>query len=104
MENTFGLSLIFPENKAGKSFHLPGGLSDSTADSLGLSELFPLSHASPGDFFTDDAEVLQYRQKTIADLLNVPEISSVLSRMLPYLTDITDLRSMSDSSDGDGVA
>ncbi len=94
----FELSLLYPAGRNPVS--LPYGITDPVADQLQIYDLLDLKYCSAGTFFTDDTETIEYRQKTFTDIMNVPSLTDVLSHMLPYLTDITDLRQMSDSSDG----
>ena len=81
-------------------FGTSDGLCDETAEQLELYSLIDVSSCRTGAFFTDDAEIIRYRQKTFADLEAHPEICDILSRMLPFLDDITQLRRLG-ASEGD---
>lgn len=94
MENTFDtsdISLLYPKGREGAS--LPSfALSRQNCEALESGVLFDLKNSSVGEFFTDDVEVLRYRQQTFKDLEKHPEICDTLRRMVPILSDITELR------------
>ncbi len=94
MEEKF-ISLLYP-SESSYIYHsyrdnLPN-ISDAVCDELGLTELFDLKNSSLGDFFTSDAEVIRYRQETISDIINIPEIKKTLNEVHPILHDIEELR------------
>ncbi len=96
------ISLLFPEGIDGESLYSSKGLSEETASQLDLYSLLDLSSVELGAFFTCSAQVIRYRQKTFADVFAIPELCDVLARMLPFLTDIRELRKMGSSGDGIG--
>ena len=105
MEDRF-ISLIYPTEQS-RQFHenksnLPD-ISEAVCDELGLNELFNLKNSSLTDFFTKDPEVILYRQETIGDMLNIPEIKATLTKLEPILDDICELRRLDNelSSSGD---
>ena len=67
-------------------------IDESVCDELGLNEIFMLKSSSLTDFFTSDPEVIEYRQRTIRDLLANPELLETLSTIHPILDDIRELR------------
>ncbi|MBQ9071099.1 MAG: hypothetical protein IJY23_07135 [Clostridia bacterium] len=100
------ISLLYP-NEDSQSFHsyrdnLPD-ISDAVCDELGLTDLFALKSCSLSDFFTEDIDVIRYRQSTLNDILNIPELKSTLSEVHPILDDIQQLRrlDMESSNSGD---
>lgn len=93
------ISLLFPEGDLEGHLYAYEGLSEDTAEQLDLYSLLDLKSLDIGAFFTDDTNVITYRQKTIEDICNVDGLCDILRRMLPFLTDIRELRRMSDSSD-----
>ena len=100
------ISLLYP-SESSQSFHsyrdnLPK-ISEDVCDELGLTELFALKNSSLTDFFTSDTEVIKYRQATINDIMNIPELKSALSEVHPILDDIQQLRrlDMESSNSGD---
>ena len=99
-DTTKDISLLFPEG-ASKSLYSESGISEETAHQLDLYSLLDLHTTDFGAFFTSDPAVIRYRQKTFSDLCNIDGLCAVLSRMLPFLTDIKELRKM--SSHGDGI-
>ena len=99
------ISLLYP-NEDSQSFHsfrdnLPK-ISDAVCDELGLTELFDLKSSMLGDFFTSDIEVIKYRQQTMADITNIPELKKVLSEVHPILDDIRELRRLDMESANSG--
>ncbi len=89
------ISLLYPDEET-QAFHsyrdnLPN-ISDTVCDELGLTELFNLKNSVLGDFFTEDVDVIKYRQATMEDILNIPQIKDTLSSVHPILDDITELR------------
>lgn len=93
MEN-FKLSLLYPETKDRAPL-----LSESVSRDLSMDVLIPLKGTPVSEFYTDDIETIKYRQELFRDLGNVPEICGILKRMLPYLSDINDLRRIEHSED-----
>lgn len=94
------ISLLYPsaesqayhENKA----NLPD-ISEEVCEELGLNEIFVLKSSSLTEFFTEDIEVIKYRQSTLEDLLNIPELLETLSGIHPILDDIRELRRLDDN-------
>lgn len=89
------ISLLYPTEDS-QSFHsyrdnLPN-ISDAVCDELGLTELFDLKSSMLGDFFTSDIEVIRYRQQTMSDIIEIPELKRVLAEVHPILDDIRQLR------------
>ena len=104
MGNKF-ISLLYP-NEQSQSFHsdrdnLPN-ISDSVCEELGLNEIFDLKSGSLTDFFTEDTEVIKYRQQTISDMMRIPEIRETLSKVHPILDDIRQLRQLDRENSGSG--
>ena len=89
------ISLLYP-NEAAYDYHadranLPD-VSEAVCDELGLSGIFNLKRGALTDFFTSDMEVIAYRQKTLGDILTIPELSETLAKIHPILDDIMELR------------
>jgi DNA mismatch repair ATPase MutS len=105
--DTSDISLLFPKEYASgeKSASLPShALSRRNCEALETDVLFDLKRSDLSEFFTDDCEVLRYRQQTFADLEKHPEICETLRKMVPILSDISELRrlgsELSDQSEG----
>ena len=98
MENKF-VSLIFPDKEALERHTarecIPN-ISEDTSSELGLSEIFDMKSAEISDFYTRDIETIRYRQHTVRDLMNVPEVLKTLSEIHPILHDIRELRRLDD--------
>ncbi|MBQ3528520.1 MAG: hypothetical protein IJA52_08220 [Clostridia bacterium] len=95
------ISLLFPDSDKSGGLYSESGISEETAKQLDLYSLLDLHTIDFGAFFTCDPAVIRYRQMTFADLCEIYGLCDVLSRMLPFLTDIKELRKM--SSHGDGI-
>ena len=93
------ISLLYPK---ADSISYEHGIAEYDAGRLELYELIDLRASDIGDYFTTDPEIIRYRQATFKDLTDVPELCRVLNRMLPFLTDITELRSLSEDSESAG--
>ena len=94
MENKF-ISLLYP-SEASREYHqdrrnLPS-ISEDVCDELGLNEIFNLRNSSLTDFFTVDPEVIKYRQESVRDMMQIPEIKETLAKAHPILDDIRQLR------------
>ena len=94
MEN-LRLSLLYP-SEASQIYHEDPhnrpDISDTVCEELGLNEIFGLKSSSLESFFTSDPEVIAYRQQTVRDLLELPELLQTLSGIHPILDDIRELR------------
>ncbi len=104
MEDIF-VSLLYP-TKEKRELHRDAAnrpdISERVCDALGLTEAFSLRSSVLSDFFTEDEEILRYRQKTFADILEVSELRQTLDGIYPILADIHELRHMEkDSSPAD---
>ena len=93
------ISLLFPN---ADTIPCSDGIAEYDAGRLELYELIDLRASDIGDFFTTDINTILYRQATFKDITEIPELCRVLNRMLPFLTDITELRSLSEDSDSAG--
>ena len=100
------ISLLYPDAES-QSFHsyrdnLPN-IKEEVCDELGLTEIFNLKSSSLSDFFTADKRVIEYRQETMRDILNIPELKDALAEVHPILDDIQQLRrlDMESSNSGD---
>lgn len=93
------LSLLYPDANGMRS---ATGITEYDAGRLELYELIDLRSSDIGDYFTNDPDTIRYRQATIRDMTEVPELSRVLNRMLPFLNDIRELRSLSEDTDSAG--
>ena len=94
MENRF-LSLLYPSEEAMRrqaDKEMTPRVRADVCEELGLSSLLSLKNSELSDYFSVDPEVLAYRQATFAELDAHPELVSVLSEVLPILSDIEELR------------
>ena len=104
MEERF-VSLLYPSEESRDRHadrrNLPN-ISENVCDELGLTEIFELKNCALSDFFTKDPEVILYRQNTVLDMMNIPEIKETLSKVYPILDDIMELRHLDNSSSSSG--
>ena len=88
-------SLLYP-SAATHAAHFSGEdaprIDDFTLEELGLPEVLPLKNSRLSDFVTADPEVIRYRQEIFADMLEHEEIGKTLSKLIPVLFDIMELR------------
>ena len=96
------ISLLFPEGYTGNRLFGGEGISEECAEQLDLYSLIDTASLDIGVFFSDDPSVIRYRQQTMDDVCRCPELCDILRRILPFLTDINELRRMSQGSDGIG--
>lgn len=95
VNNTY-ISLLFPDESY--SGQHSGYLDAAAASGLELHTLIELKSSDIESYFTDDVNVIRYRQSAIADAVENPEIVETLEKMLPILSDITELRQMTEES------
>ena len=98
-------SLLYPSEQSQLYHENPSNrpdISGAVCDELGLTEIFGLRSSAVEDFFTSDKEVIEYRQRTLRDLLELPELLETLAKIHPILDDIKELRRL--DSDGVGSA
>ncbi len=101
-DTTFAdFSLLYPD-AATKTAHYSGedapAIDEFTLEELGLLEVLPLKNSRLSDFVTKDLCVIRYRQEIFADLLENEEIGKTLSRLVPVLYDIVELRRLEGDS------
>ncbi|MBR4960513.1 MAG: hypothetical protein IKY52_06425 [Clostridia bacterium] len=99
--DTSDISLLYPDADSLRR-HAGGEdiarMSAVTAEQLELYYLMDLKSCDFGSFYTADPEVILYRQSTFTDMLENPELTQVLLKMIPFLNDITELRRMGSDS------
>ena len=96
-------SLLYPNGETRRA-HFAGEdsplIDDFTLSELGLDDILPLKNSRATDFMTMSPEVIRYRQQVFADLLAHEEIGKTLTKLIPVLFDILELRRLeSDSGD-----
>ena len=104
MEERF-ISLLYPTEES-QIYHsdrtnLPN-ISENVCEELGLCEIFDLKNSSLTDFFTSDPSVILYRQATIKDMIEIPELKETLAKAHPILDDIQELRRLDNESSQSG--
>ena len=88
-------SLIYPDEET-QNRHYRGEDSPNidmfVLEELGLLEVFNLKNSDLNEYFTCDPKVIAHRMSVFDDMLNFPEISVTLNKLIPVLTDIMELR------------
>ena len=88
-------SLIYPDEKTQEK-HYRGEDSPNidmfVLEELGLLEVFNLKNSNLNEYFTSDPAVVEHRNAVFEDMLEYPEISVTLNKLIPVLTDIMELR------------
>ncbi len=92
-------SLLFPTGH--DMSHTPH-ISPETIEQLELDLLFQLKNSSLEEFFTTSPEVIAYRQDVFADMESCPEIAETLTKVVPVLYDIEELRKLASSATSQG--
>ncbi len=96
-------SLLYP-NADSKRRHATGEMVPDiqmfVLEELGLLNIFDLKNTELSGYFTTDPEVMRYRMEAFEDMLANPIISKTLSRLIPILSDILELRRL-DADSGD---
>ena len=94
-------SLLYPD-AATMAAHRSGqdapAIDDFTLEELGLPEVFPLKNSDLSGFVTMDPAVIRYRQEIFADMLKNEQIGQTLSKLVPILFDIMELRRLQNES------
>ncbi len=101
MEN-FSFSLLYPSTKSRAEHSIEKNrpaVSHETCESLGLAELIKLKNSSLCEYFTFDKEVITYRAEVFSDMLSTPEVGETFLKVLPILSDISELRRLAASSE-----
>lgn len=94
--DTSDISLLFPTDaERDACVYSDNSLSEYTAKQLELYTLIEPRTFSLGEFYTDNAEIVRYRQETFRDIESHPELCELLDRLVPLINDITELRRMS---------
>lgn len=104
MKETF-ISLLYPsvESRDAHAYreNLPN-ISSDVCRELGLEEIFALKNGELSDFFTSDESVIEYRQMTLGDMADIPEIKETLAKIHPILDDISELRRLDRDTNSSG--
>ncbi len=94
-------SLLYPDIEA-KRAHLSGTnvpeINMFVLGELGLLEIFDLKNTDLSDYFTTDPAVMRYRMEAFDDMIKNPIIAKTLSKLIPILSDILELRRLDEDS------
>ncbi|MBE6606032.1 MAG: hypothetical protein E7635_03220 [Ruminococcaceae bacterium] len=83
-------SLIYPnyDNSTANTVDI----SNETIEAIELDYLINLKNGSLSEYFSADVDTIRFRQETIKDMLDIPELSTLLLDIMPMLSDISELR------------
>ena len=88
-------SLIYPDEES-QTNHYEGKeapiIDMFVLEELGLLEVFNLKNSDLDEYFTTNPRVIEHRMAVFSDMLEFPQISTTLNRLIPILTDIMELR------------
>ena len=88
-------SLIYPDEASQTAAHGGNGkraVDMFVLDELGLTEIFKLKNSDLNEYFTTDPAVIRHRMEVFGDMVENPEISATLNKLIPILNDIMELR------------
>ena len=88
-------SLIYPDEASQTAAHTGSGkraVDMFVLDELGLTEIFKLKNSDLNEYFTTDPAVIRHRMEVFGDMVENPEISATLNKLIPILNDIMELR------------
>ena len=88
-------SLIYPDEQS-QTNHYEGKeapiIDMFVLEELGLLEVFNLKNSDLDEYFTTNPKVIEHRMAVFSDMLEFPQISITLNKLIPILTDIMELR------------
>ena len=97
-------SLLFPD-ECTKKEHYSGTSTPEidmyTLQELGMLEILDLKSSELSEYFTTSEQVMEYRNEVFSDMLASPELSATLNKLMPVLTDITELRRLESDNQND---
>ncbi len=88
-------SLIYPDEAAQNAHYRAEDtpkIDMFVLEELGLLEVFNLKNSNLDEYFTTNPRVIEHRMAVFADMLEHPEISITLNKLIPVLSDIMELR------------
>ena len=95
-------SLLYPSQNTEARYdeHLRPSIDMFVLEELGLLDVFNLKNSDLSEYFTSDPATIRYRNEVFADMLACPSIAKTLSRLIPVLSDIMELRRL-EADDGE---
>lgn len=97
-------SLLFPDEITKKNHYAGVDCPDIdmyTLEQLGMLEILDLKSSDLSEYFTTSPSVMKYRNEVFSDMMRCPELSETLGKLIPVLTDITELRRLEADSQSD---
>ena len=102
-----GFSLLYPD-AASREAHLLGKHTPDvdmyTLQELGMLEMLNTRSRPLDEFLTTDPAVISYRNQTFSDMLDSPALTETLTRLVPVLQDISELRRLEGESVGEDTS
>lgn len=88
-------SLIYPDEKTKREHYSGVNIPDVdmyTLSELGMLEILETKSSPLDEYLTTDESVITYRNEVFADMMACPELSETLSKVIPIVSDISELR------------
>ena len=88
-------SLLYPDMETKQDYYAGKNKPDIdmyTLQELGMLEILDLKSSELSDYFTTSPKVMKYRNEVFADMMNCAALKETLGKLMPVLTDITELR------------
>lgn len=98
MENKY-ISLIYPYDCEEGSNRARPNITEEVLMELELNSVIDLKNSRLCDFFTQEKDVIEYRQEVFKDMLNNDALCDILSKLSPLLCDISELRRLSSEAE-----
>ena len=98
-------SLLYPDAATKQEYYSAQNKPDIdmyTLEELGMLEMLDLKNSELSDYFTFSKDVMKYRNEVFWDMMSCPTLSATLNKLMPVLTDVTELRRLeADSNNSD---
>ena len=98
-------SLLYPDAATKQEYYSDQNKPDIdmyTLEELGMLEMLDLKNSELSDYFTFSKDVMKYRNEVFSDMMSCPALSATLNKLMPVLTDVTELRRLeADSNNTD---
>ena len=97
-------SLLYPDAESKQELYsadLRPDVDMYTLEELGMTEILDLKSSELSSYFTESLEVMKYREEVFSDMLSCPALSETLNKLIPVLSDVTELRRLEADSGRD---
>ncbi len=97
-------SLLYPDAESRIHHYSDGNRPDIdmyTLEELGMTEILDLKSSELSEYFTLSHEVMKYRNEVFSDMMSCTALSDTLNKLMPVLSDVTELRRLEADSGRD---